>query len=1320
MRLCSLSVLAAGVGLLCAGFAAQPAAAQSIGINFVDGGDFVQDAQVDSLQPAESAGVAAYAQVNWNNLGRWGQAVNLKDATGNPTGVTATWDSPNTWRTNTGTSTPDRKLMYGYVDSNNSQNDDTSVPYNFWATRANQPQVYATNLSAWLTAAGATSYTVVIYVDGDAADGRTGEYWLQGVTGTDDPPATLDVDLTPHVFLRDNANFSGTYTLVPLSASTPTTAGNGNYIVFTGVKADRFLLRTEEANWRDGTVNGFRSPINGFQIIAVDDNAISEVTVAAKNDAAEPSTNGAFTVTRTGGSFAADLLVRYAVGGSATSGADFAALAGTVIIPANQNSATVTVNTIDDGLVEDAETVTLTLEADPKYTIGTPGDATINMTSDDATATVTIQATDNAAAEFGGDNGSLVLTRTGPTTFALPVDLATSGTATAGTDYVPVPKQVVIPAGQASTTVSIVPSEDGVAEGAETVTVTVVANDPQYLAGSPDVDTVTIADNGTWGHWSKQLPLTFVGFNAAGPVANAPVLVVLTPERVGNYVGFNADGSDLRFTNAAGDVSMAYEIEKWDPAGASYIWVQVPQIAAATDSMLMLWGNATAASAQNLAGIWGGDYIGVWHLNAPSGDGTYPDSAGRNPGAVNNGGVNVAGLIGGAVNFNGAGTYIDTGNVENLATYTVMTWTRSPAAPSGDAPTGPVHREANYQINWNHGDENFRGSVAMATEAGWYPANLKPMSADTWYFLAGTYDGETLRAYRDGAENGVNETPSGLPAEEVNSLKFGRHAAADQFFNGIVDEVRVLSTPQSADWIAVQYAAGADNLIGYGGYGGTVTIAATDANAAEPANNGQFTVSRTGGDANAAVAVHYTVSGTALPGSDYEALSGVVTILPGQTQATIDVDVLNDTSPEDAKTIVVTLVDRAQYDLGAEVSATVNLLDNDTFGDWAQKRKIEFGGYTGTTELLNFPVMVTLTPESTSNYSGFAPNGADLRFANSTQTVAIPYEIEQWDPNGTSVIWVRVPRLASQSDSIWMYWNNPAAADAQQPGQVWINGYLAVYHLGPEVDGKLPDSTSAKRDGTNLNTTSTPGVAGAGRAFNGTNAYINCNSPFLSGLQEFTLTGWINPSALGNRIGLFGQNDAVEFGFDGGTNIACWTAGGGFVGPAYPYGLGEWHYATIMGNASGLSLLVDAIPLEVGGNATGSHGSSGFTVKIGSAVWDASGNWYNGLMDEVRMSNVARPADWIAAEMASMNGTLLAESCKRPRFDKEGDGDVDQEDFGYFQACYSGFDTPAGDACKCMDINEDGDVDTEDLAAFASCVSGPAIPANADCDSPPQ
>ncbi len=81
---------------------------------------------------------------------------------------------------------------------------------------------------------------------------------------------------------------------------------------------------------------------------------------------------GTFTVSRTTTQdFAQPVTVNYFVsGGSATSGVDYAALSGTVTIPANTASATISVTPVADTEIEGSETVAVTLASGANYALG--------------------------------------------------------------------------------------------------------------------------------------------------------------------------------------------------------------------------------------------------------------------------------------------------------------------------------------------------------------------------------------------------------------------------------------------------------------------------------------------------------------------------------------------------------------------------------------------------------------------------------------------------------------------------------------------------------------------------------------------------------------------------------------------------------------------------------------------------------------------------------------------------------------------------------------------------------------------------------------
>lgn len=66
--------------------------------------------------------------------------------------------------------------------------------------------------------------------------------------------------------------------------------------------------------------------------------------------------------------------------------------------------------------------------------------------------------------------------------------------------------------------------------------------------------------------------------------------------------------------------------------------------------------------------------------------------------------------------------------------------------------------------------------------------------------------------------------------------------------------------------------------------------------------------------------------------------------------------------------------------------------------------------------------------------------------------------------------------------------------------------------------------------------------------------------------------------------------------------------------------------------------------------------------------------------------------------------------------DFDGDKDVDQADFGHFQACVSGSGIrQPEEACQAGDLDKDNDVDSADVGLFMGCLTGAGVQGNPDC-----
>jgi len=113
-----------------------------------------------------------------------------------------------------------------------------------------------------------------------------------------------------------------------------------------------------------------------------------------------------------------------------------------------------------------------------------------------------------------------------------------------------------------------------------------------------------------------------------------------------------------------------------------------------------------------------------------------------------------------------------------------------------------------------------------------------------------------------------------------------------------------------------------------------LVISATKPNAAEPATAGQYTISLASGKIpDEDITVTYTMSGTAIAGTDYTALTGNVVIPAGQSSITVPLAVSDDDLIEPAETAIMTITGGKSasitYTIGANNAATVNIADND-------------------------------------------------------------------------------------------------------------------------------------------------------------------------------------------------------------------------------------------------------------------------------------------------------------------------------------------------------------------------------------------------------
>jgi hypothetical protein len=331
-------------------------------------------------------------------------------------------------------------------------------------------------------------------------------------------------------------------------------------------------------------------------------------------------------------------------------------------------------------------------------------------------------------------------------------------------------------------------------------------------------------------------------------------------------------------------------------------------------------------------------------------------------------------------------------------------------------------------------------------------------------------------------------------------------------------------------------------------------------------------------------------------------------------------------------------------------------------------------------DVVNFPLLVRLNAANFS--SGFAQSkagGADLRFTKGDSVTRLSHQVESWDSAGKSaVIWVRVDTVKGNATTqkIVMHWGKADAADSSKSAAVFqtSNGFQGVWHLG----NSLNDATANANHGTDNLTTDTAGIIGRGRSFGGSTndfrvedtisgQFIKLGSPASLNIAGIiTLEAWARWRVAfdGDRSILIHTADGVTENrgetflrpasvtssglsgsrYEAGTHVGTTPAGGttvnymsGNIGGAET-DFDTWIRLVGVYNGSTWTVYYNG---DGAGSFVGSQSQDGRGAIATNGAWYIGGHprpanggqawsrWFSGDLDELRISNVARSADWI-------------------------------------------------------------------------------------------
>ncbi len=407
-----------------------------------------------------------------------------------------------------------------------------------------------------------------------------------------------------------------------------------------------------------------------------------------------------------------------------------------------------------------------------------------------------------------------------------------------------------------------------------------------------------------------------------------------------------------------------------------------------------------------------------------------------------------------------------------------------------------------------------------------------------------------------------------------------------------------------------------------------------------------------------------SADGTAVAGADYAATNGTLVIPAGQTNGAIVVRVRGDVEFEyPSEAFLVTLSNPINCTIAdAQAVCTISDDDNDAsayLAGFSRRMEITFDGYAGGGTLTDWPALVRLGTNVTGfSYGDFASaSGGDLRFSSDDASRMLDFEIEAWDAEGESCVWVKVPELSGTGTAIWAYWGNPADTDLPlyaTNGAMWSASYAGVWHM---TEPNARDASGHGNNGTANNNTDAVGMISGAQGFTGNDdCYLDIRQNYRLPIynngtdNRVTLMMWLKGPA--------GQNDQRFF-CEGSTAdnrpLYAWGTGKGDRTRAHAYIRTDtnrvlrdtdggvtifddtWHHVAWVDDAGDVAFFVDGQEDAAASTALDYTRDTITlnTTSFGAIRRAAISHAWQGSIDEARIVHTARSADWIRASYSN-------------------------------------------------------------------------------------
>ena len=360
--------------------------------------------------------------------------------------------------------------------------------------------------------------------------------------------------------------------------------------------------------------------------------------------------------------------------------------------------------------------------------------------------------------------------------------------------------------------------------------------------------------------------------------------------------------------------------------------------------------------------------------------------------------------------------------------------------------------------------------------------------------------------------------------------------------------------------------------------------------------------------------------------------------------------------------------------LDFEANATDGWYDD----SWDYRKKITASLDTVIdSDLTDFPYLVSVTDSDLTKAA--ESDGSDIVFIASDDTTELAYEMEKFDQStGEIIAWIKIPTVSgSENTDIYMYYKGTSTSDSSS---VWDDNYKLVYHLNQTASGTVGEFTDVSGNGNDgiaggtglitqkagRQTTQVEAKIGYGQSFDGPTQTANNNQGsgdyiWVNKVQSWptgdsTVEFWtkINSGQSGlNEKNFFNycvagsaESKENQYEFVRGDKMKMKMRNQFYVSSQESAATSSWIHIMAVYEIGGTSILYkNGEVVKSQNNSFGHTIIGGGSFALGGDIDHSSqkckivNNEFIGDMDEFRISNTLRSADWAAASYCNQNGS---------------------------------------------------------------------------------